>query len=925
MSVATSSSRGSGGSEEVEVCGRGRGIRAVDLPAVFTTPQEREMLCVITAFDLSRNELQELTNLQPLRSLTRLNASYNRISFVDGLPLRLTQLNLAHNKLEHLDHVSQLVHLRELDVSFNRLTSLAGLHPRIPLEVLRADDNRISRTSGLKELSSLRVASLSNNYVEDVDELLFVSTTPSLQLLNLAGNPVTRARRYRQTLAELQPSLVSLDGAPLTRADDYEVVAPGSRGKSSGMSSAAAHTPAPFSTASMGATRPQRTLACSSHGSEKKTMVAAEVSQAPSTALKSLDSSANNPSSCRGRFGGAAQSVVAHRSIGLASAPLDDCDNVRPREQPPQPLRRATASPTARALHRPATGAPRVALTGHRRLGAGSPHNDSSAAEPPQSVNGSPAPAEHRTEAAYDTNSDVPSAGESSSRGCRVTEHSLRSPERGSRQVGYASLHSTPAIGSTADRLRSSGRARLLPAPASALRSSAAQQATDSTTAQLHDSLVAKEQLEKECQTLRRSCKRLEGQLAEARRVISQQLAELSQLRLERDALRQSEGTALELLEKEQRSGRTRASHHSDEVATLQEQYERMKTFYETQLADTRRELAAERARLLRRSNSGSNGERKAVAADSDDVAGQGKATSFSDQGQRAGATAGSTKSEPAAAGHAGSSRCRSPPPSAASSATSRTGDDGPATATSPTDSVAQQLTSLLYASLTGNGHAADGDESVGATSLANELCRSLLADLSSSAVLANQAHQSKPQESADAVKDSGNTRAAAARHILERCIAQYVAQQTRLPQPTVGSNAHAQSPTATASRTDAPTPGDVGGTAVSQGHELAKVIETSEAAVTCPLPQRLPSPSPCPSPPPADQAPVKDDGVDTDADTEATVIISAPALSAIANTGGYVADVASPSSPRFPTSTHDRRVDAAKALLKEMEPLFNS
>ena len=112
MSATASSSRGSAGSEEVEVSGRGRGIRAIDLPAVFTTTEEREMLSVITAFDLSRNELQELTNLQPLRSLLRLNASYNHISRFDGLPLLLTQLNLAHNKLEHLDYVGQLTHLR---------------------------------------------------------------------------------------------------------------------------------------------------------------------------------------------------------------------------------------------------------------------------------------------------------------------------------------------------------------------------------------------------------------------------------------------------------------------------------------------------------------------------------------------------------------------------------------------------------------------------------------------------------------------------------------------------------------------------------------------------------------------------------------------------------------------------------------------
>lgn len=126
--------------------------------------------------------------------------------------------------------------------------------------------------------------------------------------------------------------------------------------------------------------------------------------------------------------------------------------------------------------------------------------------------------------------------------------------------------------------------------PAS-LQRSAASQELDSTTAQLHDSLVVKEQLQRECQTLRQRVKHVEGQLTEARRVISQQLAELSQTRLERDTLRQSEAETLERLEKERRSAKARAAHHTEEVQTLQLQYERMKTFYEAQLADTRREL----------------------------------------------------------------------------------------------------------------------------------------------------------------------------------------------------------------------------------------------------------------------------------------------------------------------------------------------
>ncbi|AYU75687.1 hypothetical protein LdCL_030006100 [Leishmania donovani] len=925
MSVTASSSRGSGGSEEVEVCGRGRGIRCIDLPAVFSTPQECEMLSVITAFDLSRNELQELTSLQPLRSLTRLNASYNLISLVGGLPLSLTQLNLAHNKLEHLDCVSQLVHLRELDVSFNRLTSLAGLHSRVPLEVLRADDNRIDRTSGLKELRSLRIASLSNNYVEDVDELLFVSTTPSLQLLNLVGNPVTRARRYRQTLAELQPSLVSLDGAPLTRAADYENAVQTSRVSSTGVPPAAAHTPSSLATPKTAKTRSQRALTQGPHNSAREPLAAVKAPTTHSAAIMSVCSSVNGSPSHQGRCGGAAQSVAANASIGVSSITLDNSPNERPREQPPQPMRRATANPTTANPPQPAMAVSRAALSGPRSACAEPRHNHSRAEESPRHPLGSPARAEERTEGTDDTNGDVPPVMEDSCRACRVADASVRTPEQVHRQVGYASLHATPATGGAAERLRSGGRVRPFPSPASPQRCAASQQDLDSTTAQLHDSLVAKEQLEKECQTLRRVCKRAEGQLAEARRVISQQLAELSQLRLERDALRESEGAMLERLEKEKRSGRTRASHHSDEVATLQTQYERMKTFYETQLADTRRELAAERARLLRLSNSGRCGERRAVATDRADVAERGQRSPLADEGQRAAAPAEDGTSELPAAASVNPLHSLSPASRSASSSPPKTGDHGPGGAAPSKDAVAQQLTSWLYASLTGDGHAAERDESVVATAVVSELRRTLLRDLSASTARAQADQASQPQESADVAKDSVGTRATVVRRILETFISEHIDQLTGPPQQLVDRRAPAQRPVVAAAAVDAATQVDAGGSVPSQAHEAVKHIEAGEPAVACLLPSRLPSSPRCSSALPAHISADKDDDDGTDTDTEGTVMISPPAPCAVAGTDQSVAVTALPAPPQLPASAHNKRVSAAKAFLKGMESLLDS
>jgi regulator of replication initiation timing len=651
MSTTACSSRGSARSEKVEVSGRGRGIRTIDLPAVFSTAEEREMLAVITAFDLSRNELTELTNLQPLRSLMRLNASFNHLHHFDGLPLLLTQLNLAHNKLEHLDYVAQLTHLRELDVSFNRLTSLAGLTPRVPLEVLKADDNRIGRTIGLEGLQTLRVLSLSNNYIEDMDELLFLPSTPALQLMSLTGNPVTRVRRYRHTAGQLQPSLVSLDGVALTReegrqgtsrpssmlqrrheeaetpvmgADTASCSRPPQQLLEGRQPSHRAQSDAARHRRSLNTSAEQRTMATQTSdegafaaledsGLDPRAEVPLPAARVPAAATTTTKNASgplgdNVPSSqrtpaARGEAAAKAGKTTSASISGGGGGGAGPCTT--PPRQPPPPLQLCSQHSTERersVLRRAAAVRPNPVVA------AGQPQLSPVATPARAAVDNAEGGAQHADDVESSMVLPVKTPG-SAQRTSFTTGGGGRS---------YVALHATPTTNASprnpnnasggvgGDSQRGPRFGRLLsssassPSPTSAsLQRSAASQALDSTAAQLHDSLVAKEQLHKECHALRQRVKAMEGQLSEARRVISQQLAELSQLRLERDALRQSEADAIERLEKEKRTAKARAGHHIGEVQTLQSQYARMKAFYEAQLADTRRELSSERARLL--------------------------------------------------------------------------------------------------------------------------------------------------------------------------------------------------------------------------------------------------------------------------------------------------------------------------------------
>lgn len=567
---SVSSSRLSSRSEDVEVSGRGRGIRAIDIAAVFSSPKEAELLANITAFDLSRNELTNLSNLGPLRSLLRLDASYNQLTRMGGLPLLLTQLNLSHNKLQHLEGIQQLTHLKELDVSFNRLTSLRDLTPRLPLEVLRVEDNRLQHSCGLEGLASLRILSLANNFMESADELLFLSSTPALQIVNLQGNPLTHVRRYRQMVALLQPSIASLDGAPLpppppplqsSIMEDSTVVEQrrGAAAAPRPSSSPSAYTAPPL---------PSAKVAAADRGNDLNHTRTAPIPphrRPPTTPTLASSTTHSELQQSGPDFATNDMAAVVRQSSYTT----------------PEPSTTTTTTTTTMS-------------TAHANGSAGAEEADADVMKQKQQQQMQRSTAEAQLVDSPFKIIPLQQKGEA----VQVESPSSLSHSHQSR---YASVGvQTPRAGRNAIAAHGSYRAMSAATSPSFLQRSTVSQESDYTSARLHDSLVAKEQAEKESRALRQQIKKAETQLSEARRVISAQLAELSKIRLERDALRQSESDTLVRLDRERRAVKIKEEHHSEEVATLQLQYTRMKTFYESQLADTRRELAAEQSRSRR-------------------------------------------------------------------------------------------------------------------------------------------------------------------------------------------------------------------------------------------------------------------------------------------------------------------------------------
>ncbi|CCW64026.1 unnamed protein product [Phytomonas sp. EM1] len=587
------------------ISGRNKGIREIDLSLVFGNStllssstcksanansqfdnEIQGMLALITSFDLSRNEIEHLNNLCALRSLCELDVSYNLISQITGLPSTLTRLNLSHNKLRNLDGVSSLLHLRDLDVSSNRLTNFMGLSSRLPLQTLRADDNRIVSTLGLEEMPHLRLLSMSNNFIESVNELLFLQRAVSLQSLNLRNNPIAQFNGYRQLVAQRQVALLTLDEEPILHYPDRV-----STGDYKGLPVAEVD-PSPAATEII--TKRGRTKL---NKIESMTPESAEFGVRD---IKFDNSSPNDAWFQHDRSQDVGRSVITPE-----------------RQQLPKSLGRHTSteqmeSPAPVASVHP----PEPILMNSKPTFSEDPNESHPMKVGTQSFANAQictSPLNSYTKQFLATR--TPQSCSVQQTICAVTPGSLSSSRKRS-----AVAKATPKNRSLLPQQRQrdsredgsekcSNESRV--SPHNSFTSSSAHRhdlvGDHSTMARLHDSLVTQEQLKRDNQMLRAKLKNVEDQLSESRRVISEQLSKLSNSRVAIDALRHAESDLKEQLERSKRHAKTVENHHKDEIKTLQTQYERTKAFYEAQIADLQQQLTVELNRPERRTVSKSN------------------------------------------------------------------------------------------------------------------------------------------------------------------------------------------------------------------------------------------------------------------------------------------------------------------------------
>ncbi|KAJ3183127.1 hypothetical protein HDU87_007550 [Geranomyces variabilis] len=167
--------------------------------------------------DLSRNRIQEISDMSQHRFLMKLCLDRNLISQISGLKQcrYLTHLSLANNSVEAIEGLDGLP-LKFIDLRRNHIKSLAGIETLQELEELRVGHNFITSLHNASRLPALRLIDTSyNNLTVQSETFSPLTSLALLRDVDLSGNVVTREPGYRLQAIFALPRLRALDGLPV--------------------------------------------------------------------------------------------------------------------------------------------------------------------------------------------------------------------------------------------------------------------------------------------------------------------------------------------------------------------------------------------------------------------------------------------------------------------------------------------------------------------------------------------------------------------------------------------------------------------------------------------------------------------------------------------------------------------------------------
>jgi hypothetical protein len=134
---------------------------------------------------------------------------------------------LSNNEIIVIENLEPLVSLEELNLAGNRIERIENLANLPNLISLNLSKNRIQKLTCSQPLFNLQVLDLSANQLDDLPDTLSAlrSSFPSLEGLNLSGNPMTTrfGPAYRTSVCKALPRLRYLDGFSVSTNASFQV------------------------------------------------------------------------------------------------------------------------------------------------------------------------------------------------------------------------------------------------------------------------------------------------------------------------------------------------------------------------------------------------------------------------------------------------------------------------------------------------------------------------------------------------------------------------------------------------------------------------------------------------------------------------------------------------------------------------------
>ncbi|XP_074641154.1 uncharacterized protein LOC141898898 isoform X2 [Tubulanus polymorphus] len=181
---------------------------------------------------LASNRIVRMAGLSKLLSLTVLNLPNNSIVTIEGLKplINLQWLNLSGNSIKVIDHIQTNINLHHLDLSDNSISTISDISFLKNLKTLLLHGNIITSLKFVPSYlpNSVNILSLAENEINDLNEVMNLSSLSYLEQLSVMNNPcvtmttAVHAYDYRPFVVNWCINLRVLDGYIITEKESLK-------------------------------------------------------------------------------------------------------------------------------------------------------------------------------------------------------------------------------------------------------------------------------------------------------------------------------------------------------------------------------------------------------------------------------------------------------------------------------------------------------------------------------------------------------------------------------------------------------------------------------------------------------------------------------------------------------------------------------